>query len=364
MTPAEEFQLQEYQDLGIYGEHADIRMKRHPGDGRICLEKRVPLGQKSIYQFLQEACVPGVPEIFLCAEDGEKLIVIEKYIEGKNIETLLEKGPLSWQQTLTMVDGICETLKGLHQATPPVICRDVKAENIVVDENGTPWLVDFDIARVFAAGKKKDTELLGTAEYAAPEQFGFFQTDQRTDIYALGVLMNYMSTGKFPVEEMVHGRMGDIVRKCTHLEPKQRYQNIEELQKDLFQLQQDLGMHISGMQESRVSVLPPGFRSGKWKNRVLGGIGYLLLTWFCFSLELSREEVVLTGLNLRFEQAAIWLSQILFIFYLFRYRGWGNRIPLLRSGNLFLRIAGLAVLWWALICGAAVLCALKDMLFF
>lgn len=82
-------------------------------------------------------------------------------------------------------------------------------------------LIDFDIARQYQPGKHRGTVLMGTEGYAAPEQFGFSQTDARTDIYGLGVLFNYLLTGKFPVEEKAAGRMGEIISRCTAMNPEE-----------------------------------------------------------------------------------------------------------------------------------------------
>ena len=366
MKAADAFRLQEYQDLGPLDGQAHIHLKRHPFDGRICLEKRILKAQKEIYQFLQEQQIPGVPHIDLCVEDDETLIVIEKYIEGMTLAEVMEKGPMEWRRLLPIVDCLCQTLEGLHQGEKPVICRDLKAENIIIDCHDKPWLVDFDISRIYQAGKKRDTELLGTAEYAAPEQFGFFQTDPRTDIYSLGVLMNYMATCRFPVEEMAGGTLGQIIRKCTYLEPDQRYQSIAELKGDLIGLERDLGMiPADAGQGEKVqhSWMPPGFRRRKPPAMILAALSYALLTWFCFSMPITVEDTPLTGMALAAEQAVLWLSQILWIFLLFRYRGWGNNIPLLRSGNLLLRILGLILAAACIIIGAACLCILMEVFF-
>ena len=68
-----------------------------------------------------------------------------------------------------------------------------------------------------------------TKGYAAPEQYGIFQSDERADIFSLGVLLNIMLTGKHPSREMAAGKMGRIVRKCTMTAPEQRYQSARAL---------------------------------------------------------------------------------------------------------------------------------------
>ena len=72
----------------------------------------------------------------------------------------------------------------------------------------------------------QDTQILGTTGYAAPEQYGITQTDERADIYSLGVLLNLMLTGKHPSKELANGRLGRIVQKCTMVNPKKRYKSV------------------------------------------------------------------------------------------------------------------------------------------
>lgn len=90
-------------------------------------------------------------------------------------------------------------------------------------------LIDFDAARIYKDESESDTQVLGTTGFAAPEQYGIFQSDERADIFSLGVLLNIMLTGKHPSREMTAGKMGRIVRKCTMTAPEQRYQSARAL---------------------------------------------------------------------------------------------------------------------------------------
>ena len=94
-------------------------------------------------------------------------------------------------------------------------------------------LIDFDASRFFKKGQSKDTVIIGTAGYAAPEQLGFAQSDERTDIFALGVLMNVMLTGEHPTNKLYKGKLRKVIEKCIQLDPQKRYKNVEELKKIL-----------------------------------------------------------------------------------------------------------------------------------
>ena len=134
---------------------------------------------------------------------------------------------------------ICDVLEQLHQLPQPVIHRDLKPENILIQENGYLKIIDFNTAKQYEQGRDADTVIIGTRKYAAPEQFGFRQSDARTDIYALGVMMNYLLTKKYPDEVLYtskrHGKvsMSEIIQKCIEFSPEHRYQTVMALRSDL-----------------------------------------------------------------------------------------------------------------------------------
>ncbi|MBR4904092.1 MAG: protein kinase [Selenomonadaceae bacterium] len=115
---------------------------------------------------------------------------------------------------------MCDGLKELHEQK--IIHRDIKPSNMIL-QGERIRLIDFDAARIFKEGKESDTKLLGTKGYAPPEQFGHGQTDNRSDIYSLGVTMKTL------LGENCDGRLKKILDKCTELDPKNRFQNVDEL---------------------------------------------------------------------------------------------------------------------------------------
>ena len=113
-----------------------------------------------------------------------------------------------------------------------IIHRDVKPENVIVELSGRVVLIDLNASRI-ESNASKDTVIMGTVGYASPEQMGINQSDSRTDIYAVGVLLNVMLTGKHPSDVLVKGRPGRIVQKCTQINPDLRYQDALRLAKAL-----------------------------------------------------------------------------------------------------------------------------------
>lgn len=98
----------------------------------------------------------------------------------------------------------------------------------MIDSFGNVKLIDFDIARLFSEEKTKDTTLKGSKDYAPPEQFGFSQSDYRTDIYSLGVTINEIAVGELPEKKLCRGRLGAVVKHCIEFDPKRRYQTADQ----------------------------------------------------------------------------------------------------------------------------------------
>ena len=161
-------------------------------------------------------------------DDGQ--IVLEEYVDGITVAQVMQTGKYSYPGVKKVLRGVCDALAVLHSYG--LIHRDVKPENVMIDKTGRVVLIDFNASRKESSAGV-DTVIMGTVGYAAPEQLGLLQTDARTDIYAAGVLMNVMLTGKHPTEGYASGKAGRIVRKCTALRPADRYQSAAALWRSL-----------------------------------------------------------------------------------------------------------------------------------
>jgi len=155
--------------------------------------------------------------------------VIEEYITGDTLRTIMEnKGPMSEQETIRYIQEIAEILRPLHEADPPIVHRDIKPENLIRTREGSLYLVDLNSAKESSGEKETDTVLFGTKGYAAPEQYGFSSSGTAADIYALGVMMNEMLTGKLPSEKKYKGKLSEVINQCLKMEPSERYRNADE----------------------------------------------------------------------------------------------------------------------------------------
>lgn len=178
------------------------------------------------YEVLCGIRCENLPEIYdaIDLEDGQ--IVLEEFIDGITVAQVMETGRYHYRGAKKVLIGICNALTVLHDRG--IVHRDVKPENVMIDQSGRVLLLDLNASRKESQAGK-DTVIMGTVGYAAPEQLGLSQSDARADIYAAGVLLNVMLTGKHPTERFAPGRAGQIVRKCTALNPYDRYQSADKL---------------------------------------------------------------------------------------------------------------------------------------
>lgn len=151
-------------------------------------------------------------------------------LRGDTLGFLLKGALFSPEETKKIVIQVCQALWVLHSIG--AVHRDVKPENIILRGNEAV-LIDFDAARLHKPEHDNDTQILGTTGYAAPEQYGLSQSDIRTDIYSLGILINVMLTGEHPSKHLASGKMGRIVDRCTHVNPQRRYKNVLRLMEAL-----------------------------------------------------------------------------------------------------------------------------------
>ena len=180
-------------------------------------------GNGEVYRKLVGISCPNLPQIMETAERDGMVAVLEEYIQGDSLAYLLEGALFSPAEARKITMQLCNALWVLHKLG--AVHRDIKPENVMI-RGSEAILIDFDASRIFKSDTNQDTQILGTTGYAAPEQYGIAQTDERADIYSLGVLLNVMLTGKHPSKELASGRLGRIVQKCTMVNPEKRYKSV------------------------------------------------------------------------------------------------------------------------------------------
>lgn len=202
-----------------------VSVVRHKKSGTRYVFRRYS-GSGEVYHRLLPVLCPHLPQIMEAAEQDGQTAVLEEYVQGDTLAELLMGARLTEREARQVTMQLCQALHVLHSMG--AVHRDVKPENVIL-RGSDAVLIDFDAARIYKVASESDTQVLGTTGFAAPEQYGIFQSDERADIFSLGVLLNIMLTGKHPSREMAAGKMGRIVRKCTMTAPEQRYQSARAL---------------------------------------------------------------------------------------------------------------------------------------
>ena len=275
--------------------HASTFLVKNKSDDSLCVlkiaQQRAGHNLLAEYQILDALDAPMFPKALLFFTDEQSEYFLRSYIPGTPISDYIEQhGPLSERETIRAGIGFCDTLSLLHRQNPPVIHRDIKPQNLIYTKKRELALIDFDAARHYQPEHKNDTVFFGTQATAAPEQFGYKQTDQRSDIYSTGVLLLYFCTGSYDLDgcaSLQNRRLAHIIETCTRFDPDRRYANIRQLQ---FELR--FAAHAQTMPTRTFLIgtglgLLAGFGIALW----LGAVGVLPQQW-------SPKQTVAAGVSL------------------------------------------------------------------
>ncbi len=207
-----------------------VVLVRHIETGAVGVRKKCPPDRKPVYEYLKAAALPGIPKIFALCEENEELVVVEEYIQGRTLREYLAGGETMTEERAAFYTAkLAAILEKLHRASPPIVHRDVKPENVILSKEGELFLVDFGAARFASSEKKRDTKLLGTPGYAAPEQYGFAPSGPAADVYALGMMFYEMAGLKNGRTASI--RLGMVMRKATSALPQDRCRNAGDLKR-------------------------------------------------------------------------------------------------------------------------------------
>ena len=222
---------EDYEQVSLLKEspRGSVRSVRHKATGQQFILRRFS-GSPEVYQKLLEVSCPNLPTVYEVAVGPTDNLVLEEFIQGDTLGFLLRESLFTRSETRRIVKQLCQGLWVLHSLA--AVHRDIKPENVIL-RGPEAVLIDFDAARLHKEENTADTQVLGTTGFAAPEQYGLSQSDLRTDIYSLGILMNVMLTGEHPSKKQAEGALGRVVERCTHVNPKKRYKNVLRLMEEL-----------------------------------------------------------------------------------------------------------------------------------
>lgn len=257
-----------------------------------------------VFDTIRQLNNPNLMRVYDCVITDGKCVSVCEYIEGITLERAVKSDRLfSEVEVKNIIAQLCDGLTSLHQRG--IIHRDITPSNIMLDSSGIVKIIDYDIVRTVKRGQNTDTQVLGTPGYAAPEQFGFSQTDGRADIYSCGVLMNYLLTGYLPNEKLYFGNLTPVIQRCVEMDSENRFASVDELKQTL------LGSKFDKRNKKSKSYInysrPPGFRGRGFFLKLLTVLlmaAYAFFLFFYIRYTVNRWDdisnhlrLILTGID-------------------------------------------------------------------
>ena len=237
-----EMLLKEYEPVACLSEKesCETYLLESRKAGTLCIAKAYPVDLLATREseILRSLNHPGIPRVLCDYEQNGMRFIVREYADGNTLEELTADAPMPEPMAVEVLEKLCLLVSYLHGQTPPVVHRDIKPSNLVLSGHGELSLIDFEIARRFNPNSTAgDTLLIATREYAAPEQYGYQQTDPRSDIFSMGILLAFLLTGESALK-CARPRIRDnlllrIIDKCTAFAPKDRYQTANQLHRAL-----------------------------------------------------------------------------------------------------------------------------------
>ncbi|MCQ2515477.1 MAG: protein kinase [Saccharofermentans sp.] len=281
--------------------------------GMLLVRKRLKYYDIRVFEYLKNNPHTNLARIIDFYKDNDELIVYEEFIQGMTLSEYLASDP-SFSDLKKIVNEVFDAVIFIHKANPSIIHRDIKLSNIMITSDGVAKLIDFDAAKCFNPDSSKDTVLLGTEGYAAPEQYGFGSSDVRTDIYGLGKLISEVFGAQSLYER--------LIKKATHIDPDKRFTSVSAMK-------QAFNHGIS-------MVAIPGFRNTEPIHIFKSIIGYIILIWFLFNTSFEHFSLMETRVAqvLLFGLAILWIDMFSGISPIF------TKMPLTSSESSLKRLLG------------------------
>ena len=220
-----------------HSQESETLLARDRGSGELyvvkCYAAGHPLFEASEPEPLRRLAHPGLPRFVAEYRNPQLRCVLREYVEGRTVAQRAREAVLSQEETRHIGLQLCDILSYLHSQEPPVIHRDIKPQNVVVDDAGRVFLIDFGAARLYTGADDNDDVIFGTRTFAPPEQYGFAPTDCRSDIFSLGVLLQWLLSGATAAALPARTPLQKVISRCTAFDPQNRYADAAAVKKDL-----------------------------------------------------------------------------------------------------------------------------------
>lgn len=325
-----------YNTIATINSSHKIYLAQHRETAKIYIKKILDIYNPDIYKYLMEHHITGIPQLYNVYEENGQLTLIEEFISGRSLQEIIDARALTLDLIIRFVNELCDILEKLHILTPPIIHRDIKPSNIIITPCCHVVLIDFNAAKFLTDTSDQDTVLLGTKGYAAPEQYGFGFSTPQTDIYALGILLQELSSA-LSVQTNI---FDTLISKCTKMNPSDRIQTVQELKIEIEKLQKDNSVGHNAADSQRKELAPPGFRTRTPWKMFTASIVYLFIFWTCLSMEVKD----ITVFHLWLERITSLFIMLSIVFCCFNYCNVQRFISLCTNKHPFMRCIGIVIL--------------------
>ena len=340
---------EQYEKIALFGGNNDRKtwLVRQKNSNKIFVLKEIEIENISIYESLQYIKNRHLAAVKNIIEIENKAVVIEEYISGDILADKIENKNITKEDALDYTCQLFEVLSELEKVN--IVHRDITPKNILISSDNVVKLIDFGISRKTKEGRTKDTTILGTAGYAAPEQFGFMQTDIRSDIYSIGVVFHEMLTGKMPEgNKCICYDYKEFIQKCINISPENRFQTACQAYKELMKnyIHYDAKLNENAVKftnsaykttgkQDTASVKKdydyskmPGFRSGALWKKILGVCVYVFLVTV---MAVGFEKCKGNTQAVMYECAAAFMYVFSTVVIAGNYKNWYNRMPIYKD---------------------------------
>ena len=312
MTVEERARLSCYREIAYLNMAHGVTLVQDSESGLIFVKKMLSIYNREVYDYIKRNPIDGIPKIYEIFEDEGQLILIEEYINAESLQSWLDRrGVFSESKAIEIICRLCDIVFRMHSQNPAIVHRDIKPSNVLLSEDGEVSLIDLNAAKPYSGDKNRDTRLLGTAGFAAPEQYGFGASNIQTDIYALGVLLNVLISGKMPHERLAGGKIGEVVLRCTQMESDKRYRSAKDLAKAL-------GGKMPGRayKSELQRYALPGFRTGNVSHAIIALTFYALIAFVSLSIKFEGMQ----GLEAAISKIILAMGMLAVVLFTFNWR--------------------------------------------
>lgn len=335
-------------------EEKDIILVRHAISNTLFIKKIIfNSNDADIYETLKEHTHPNIATVYEVERQNQHVQLIEEYINGVTLEYAISTHDFTCDEIVSVMMQLLDAVEFLHHFHPPIIHRDLKPANIMLFDKRVK-LIDFEIARLYKQEQLNDTRVVGSPGFAAPEQYGFHQSDERSDIYALGIILKCLCEHATQPNLMAD-KLFSIIKCCMELDPLNRYQNICEMRKAFGHIKSKKEHAID--KRAKQTFFIPGFAKESIGERICIYIYYACAAIIVLNIEVKGASSIYAEIILKI---AILLNLLSYLWIPKNVGGILKMLPLHRSSNPFIRILNGILIYIILLFFLLILMALSN----